>query len=66
MYRRNYCQNLLDLHDYFKQNNNVSYKRTNYRIYTVFNKGISLWNFLDDKIKSTKTCFSFKRKAKSL
>jgi hypothetical protein len=44
----------------------VSYKRTNYRTYTVFNKGISLWNFLDDEIKNTKTYFSFKRKTKSL
>ena len=80
MYRRYYCQNLPDFYNnYFKQNNDVhnyntrnstklhvSYKRTNYRIYTVFNKGISLWNFLDDKIKNTKTYFSFKRKAKSL
>jgi hypothetical protein len=82
IYRRNYmyCQNSPDFYnDYFKQNNDVhnyntrnsnklhvSYKRTNCRIYTVFNKGISLWNFLDDKIKNTKTYFSFKRKAKSL
>ena len=80
MYRRNYCQNLPDFYnDYFKQNNDVhnyntrsstklhvNYKRTSYRIYTVFNKGISLWNFLDDEIKNTKTYFYFKRKAKSL
>ena len=42
----------------------VSYKRANYSKYTVFNKGIYTWNFLDDEIKNTKT-FSFRRKAKS-
>jgi hypothetical protein len=58
MYRFNYCQNLPDFYnDYFKQNNelhnynmrnstklHVSYKRTNYHKYTVFNKGVSIWN----------------------
>ena len=44
----------------------VSYKRTNYRKYTIFNTRIyNLWNYLDDEIKNTKTYVSFKRKAKS-
>jgi hypothetical protein len=60
MYRFNYCQILPDFcNDYFKQNNelhnyntrnstklHVSYKRTNYRKYTVFNKGVSIWNWV--------------------
>jgi hypothetical protein len=66
MYRFNYWQNLPDFHnDYFKQNINelyyniipesstklhVSYKRTNYRKYTVFNKRVSIWNCLDEEI----------------
>ena len=76
MYRRYYCQNLPDFYnDYFKKNNDVhnyntrnstklhvSYKRTNYRIYTVFNKGISLWNFLDDEIKILKLIFLLREK----
>ena len=79
MYRFNYCQNLPDLYnDYFKQNNelhnyntrnstklHVSYKRTNYRKYTVFNKGVSIWNCLDEEIKNIKSYFSFKKTAKS-
>ncbi len=49
---------------YFKQNNelhnyntrtstklHVSYQRTNYRKYTAFNKGISLWDCLNEDIK---------------
>ena len=57
MYRcMNYNQNLPKLH--------VRYKRTNYRVHTVFNKGISIWNCLDEEIKNQKSYFSFKRKAK--
>jgi hypothetical protein len=79
MYRFNYCQNLPDFYnDYFKQNNelhnyntqnstklHVSYKRTNYCKYTVFNKGVSIQNCLDEEIKSIKSYFSFKKTAKS-
>ena len=78
MYRFNYCQNLPDFYiNYFKQNNefhsyntrnstklHVSYKRTNYRKYTVFNKGVSLWNSINKDIKNTISYFSFKKKAK--
>ena len=39
-------------------------KRTNYRVHTVFNKGISIWNCLDEEIKNQKSYFSFKRRAK--
>ena len=79
MYRFNYCQILPDFYnDYFKQNNelhnyntrnatklHVSYKRTNYRKYTVFNKGVSIWNCLDKEIKNIKSYFTFKKTAKS-
>ena len=75
----NYYQNLPDFYnDYFKQNNelhnydtrnstklHVSYKRTNYRKYTVFNKGVSIWNCLDEEIKNIKSYFSFKKTEKS-
>ena len=76
MYRFNYCQNLPDFYDYFKQNNelhnyntqnstklHVSYKRTNYCKYTVFNKGVSIRNCLDEEIKNIKSYFSFKKTA---
>ena len=43
----------------------VSYKRKNYRKYTVFNKGVSIWNCLDEEIKNIKSYFSFKKTAKS-
>jgi hypothetical protein len=78
MCRFNYCQILPDFYnDYFKQNNelnyntrnstklHVSYKRTNYRKYTVFNKGVSIWNCLDKEIKNIKSYFTFKKTAKS-
>ncbi len=79
MYRFNYCQNNLpDFYcGYFKQNNDlhncntrnstklhVSYQRTNYRKYTVFNKlikWVSLWNCLDEDIKNIKPYFPFKK-----
>ena len=78
MFRFNYCQNMPGLfHDYFKQNNaphkhntrnstklHMSYKRTNYRKYTIFHKGILIWNVLNEEIKNTKTYYSFKKKAK--
>jgi hypothetical protein len=35
-----------------------------YRVHTVFNKGISIWNCLDEEIKNQKSYFSFKKKAK--
>jgi hypothetical protein len=41
----------------------VSYKRTNYRVHTVFNKGISIWNCPDEEIKNKKSYFSSKKKA---
>jgi hypothetical protein len=37
----------------------VSYKRTNYYEYTVFNR-VSIWNCLDEEIKNIKSHFSFK------
>ena len=40
------------------------YKRTNYRKYTVFNKGVSLWNSINEDIKNTISYLSFKKKAK--
>ena len=57
MYRYNYGKKLPDLYiNYFKQNKevhnyntrnrnklHVRYKRTDYRKYTVFIKGISIW-----------------------
>ena len=42
----------------------VSYQRTNYRKYTVFNKGISLWNCLNEDIKNIKPYFSLKKNIK--
>ena len=78
MFRFNYCQNMPDLFDdYFKQNNalhkhntrnstklHMSYNRTNYRTYTIFHKGVLIWNVLNEEIKNTKTYYSFKKKAK--
>ena len=78
MSRFNYCQNMPGLFDdYFKQNNalhkhntrnstklHMSYKRTNYRTYTIFHKEVLIWNVLNEEIKNTKTCYSFKKKAK--
>ena len=78
MYSFNYCQNLPDFYsNYFNQNNefhsyntrnstklHVSYKGTNYRKYTVFNKGVSLWNSINEDIKNTNSYLSFKKKAK--
>ena len=78
MFRFNYCQNMPGLFDdYFKQNNalhkhntrnstklHMSYKRTNYRTYTIFHKGVLIWNVLNEEIKNTKTYYSFKKKAK--
>ena len=69
MYRCYYGKKLPDLYiNYFKQNkevrnNNkrnlnkvhVTYERTDYRKYTVFNKGISIRNCLDETIKNTKS-----------
>ena len=40
-----------EVHNYDTRNRNklhVSYKRTDYRKYTVFSKGISIWNCLDE------------------
>ena len=67
----NYNQNLPNLYNYyFIQNKelhrpiyntrnssklHVRYKRTNYRVDTVFNKGISIWNCIDEKIKNQKS-----------
>ena len=78
MYRYNYGKKLPDLYiNYFKQNKevhnyntrnrnklHVSYKRTDYRNYTVFNKGISIWNCFDETIRNIKSFFSFKNKVK--
>ena len=78
MYRYNYGKKLPDLYiNYFKQNKevhnyntrnrnklHVSYKRTDYRKYTVFSKGISIWNCLDETIRNIKSFFSFKNKVK--
>ena len=71
----NYGKELPD--NYFKQNKevhncntrnrnklHVSYKRTDYRKYTVFSKGISIWNCLDETIRNIKSFFSFKNKVK--
>ena len=79
MYHFNYCQNLPGFYnDYFKQNNelhnyntrnstklHMSYKRTNYRKYTVFNTEVSIWSCLDEEIKNIKSYFPFKKTAKS-
>ena len=68
MFRFNYCQDLPGLfNDYFKQNNalhkhntrnsiklHMSYKRTNYRTYTIFHKGVLIWYVLNEEIKNTK------------
>ncbi len=79
MYRsKNSQNNLPDFYcDYFKQNNefhnyntrnstklHVSYQRTNYRKHTVFNKGITVWNCLNEDTKNTKPYFSFKKNMK--
>ena len=80
MYRFFYYQNNLPgfYCDYFKQNSelhnyntrnstklHVNFQRTNYRKYTVFNKGVSIWNGLNENIKNIKLYFSFKKKIKS-
>ena len=78
MYRYYYGKKLPDLyindfkqnkevHDHNTRNRNkvhVTYKRTDFRKYTVFNKGISIWNCLDETIKNIKSFFSFKIKVK--
>ena len=77
MYRLFYYQNNLpDFYcDYFKQNTelhnyntrnsatklHVNFQRTNYRKYTMFNKGVSIWNGLNENIKNIKSYFSFKK-----
>jgi hypothetical protein len=43
----------------------VNFQRTNYRKYTVFNKGVYIWNCLNENIKNIKSYFSFKKKIKS-
>ena len=66
LYNCNFIQNK-ELHNYNTRNSSklhVSYKRTNYRVHTVFNKGISIWNCLDEETKNQKSYFSFKKKAK--
>jgi hypothetical protein len=80
MYRFFYYQNNFpDFYcDYFKQNSelhnyntrnstklHVNFQRTNHRKYTVFNKGVSIWNGLNENIKNIKSYFSFKKKIKS-
>ena len=42
----------------------LCYNRTNYRTYTIFHKGVLIWNVLNEEIKNTKTYYSFKKKAK--
>ena len=57
------------LHNYKARNStklHVSYKRTNYRKNTAFNKGISMWNCLDEETKNIKSHFSFKKTFKKI
>ena len=42
----------------------MSYNRTNWRRYTIYYKGVLIWNVHNEEIKSTKTYYSSKKKAK--
>ena len=42
----------------------VNYRRTNYAKHTVINKGIEIWNSLDEKISNIRSYFTFKIKSK--
>ena len=57
-----------EFHSYNTRNStklHVSYKRTNYRKYTVFNKDVTLWNNINEDIKNTNSYLSLiKKKAK--
>ena len=72
MYRIKYFQNLpeffnnyftrnSEIHRYNTRNANkfhVNYRRTNYAKHTVINKGIEIWNSLDEKISNIRSYFT--------
>ena len=47
MHCTNITREILQLH--------MSYKRTNYNTYTIFHKGVWIWNVLNEEIRNTKT-----------
>ena len=56
-----------EIHNYNTRNStkfHVNYKRTNHRKFTVFDKGITLWNKIDENMKKINSYFIFKKKAK--